>query len=205
MFWKKYRQTVTETKILNNYKSKELLSFYVELENRLKAMETKFTINDSENKKTFVNEICSKPSKRNYSTNKTDVFLIDDIWSLDILDSKDWGAENKRGYRYVVVVIDNFSKFGWTVLLKNRNAQTIKNSFKNILKSSKRKPNLIESDQGKDFYSNISQFFLNNQNIKHYSRNTHVGAVFAERFYRTIRDFLKRGICERSDANWIDV
>ena len=70
---------------------------------------------------------------------------------LDILDLKDYGPEINRGHRYVLVVIDNFSKFGWTTPLKNKNAQTIKNSFEIILINSKRKPNLIESDRGKDF------------------------------------------------------
>ena len=73
--------------------------------------------------KIFVNEIYSKPPKKNYPTNKTDVYHIDDIWSLDILDLKDYGPENNRDYRYVLVVKDNFSKFGWTVLLKNKNDQ----------------------------------------------------------------------------------
>ena len=89
------------------------------------------------NNKIIINEIYYKPPKRNYTTNKTEVYHVDDIWSLDILDLKDYGPENNRGYRYVLVVIDNFSKFGWTVALKNKNAQTIKNSFENILISSK--------------------------------------------------------------------
>ena len=157
------------------------------------------------NIKIFINEIYSKPPKKNYATNKTDVYHIDDIWSLDILDLKDYGPKNNRGYRYVLVTIDNFSKFGWAVPLKNKNAQTIKDSFENILIGSKRKPNLIESDRGKEFYSNIFQDFLNKNNIKHYSRNSSYGAVFAERFNRTIRDLLKKIVFEHGDANWIDV
>ena len=157
------------------------------------------------NTKNFINEIYSKPPKKNYATNKTDVYHINDIWSLDILDIKDYGPENNRGYRYVLVVIDNFSKFGWTVPLKNKYAQTIKDSFENILISSKRKPNLIESDRGKEFYNNIFQDFLNKNNIKLYSRNSSFGSVFAERFNRTIRDLLKRPVFEKGDGNWIDV
>ena len=157
------------------------------------------------NIKIFINEIYSKPPKKNYATNKTDVYYIDDIWSLDILDLKDYGAENNRGYRYVLVTIDNFSKFGWTIPLKNKNAQTIKDSFENILINSKRKPNLIETDRGKEFYNNIFQDFLNKNDIKLYSRNSSYGAVFAERFNRTIRDLLKKIVFERGDANWIDV
>ena len=157
------------------------------------------------NIKIFINEIYSKGPKKNYATNKTDLYYIDDTWSLDILDLKDYGPENNRGYRYVLVIIDNFSKFGWTVPLKNKNAQAIKDSFENILISSKRKPNLIETDHGKDFYNNIFQNFLNKYNIKLYSRNSSFGSVYAERFNRTIRDLLKKPVFEQGDAKWIDI
>ena len=132
----------------------------------------------------FINEIFSKAPKKNYSTKKTNVYLIDEIWSLEILDLKDYGPENNRGYRYVLDIIDNFSKFGWTVPLENKKAQTKKNissnSFENIIIYSKIKPNLIESDRGKQFYNNIFQDFLNKNKIKIYSRNSSYGAVFAE-------------------------
>ena len=157
------------------------------------------------NIKIFINEVYSKPPKKYYATNKTDVYYIDDTWSLDILDLKDYGPENNRGYRYVLVTIEDFSKFGWTIPLKNKNAQTIKDSFENILINSKRKPNLIETDRGKEFYNNIFQDFLNKNDIKHSSRNNSYGAVFAERFNKTIRDLLKRPVFEKGDGNWIDI
>ena len=124
---------------------------------------------------------------------------------MDILDLKNYGPKNNRGYRYVLVILDNFSKFGWTVPFKNKNAQTIKDSFENILISSKRKPNLVESDRGKEFYNNILQDFLNKNNIKIYSRNNSFGSVFAARFNPTMRDLLKKIVFEKGDANWIDV
>ena len=55
------------------------------------------------------------------------------MWSMDILDLKDYGPENNRGYRYVLGVFHGFSKFGRTVPLKNKNAQTKKDSFENCL------------------------------------------------------------------------
>ena len=157
------------------------------------------------NIKIFINEIYSKPPKRNCATNKTDIYYIDDIWSLDILDLYDYGPKNNRGHRYVLVVIDNFSKYAWTIPLKNKNAITIKDSFENILLSSKRKPNLFETDRGKEFYNNIFQDFLNKNNIKLYSGNSSYGAVFAERFNRTVRDLLKKIVFEQGDAKWIDI
>ena len=155
------------------------------------------------NIKIFLNEIYSKPPKKIYPTNKTDVYHIDHIWSLDVLDLKDYGPKNKRGYKYVFVVIDKFSKCGWTVSLKNKNSQTIKDSFENILSNSKRKPNLIESDRGKEFDNNIFQDFLKKNKIKIYSRNTSLGAVFAERFNRTVKHLLKKIVFDHGDANWI--
>ena len=101
--------------------------------------------------------------------------------------------------------MDIFSKYGWTIPLKNKNAQTIKDSFENILIGSKRQPNLIESDRGKEFYNNIFQDLLKKNNIKIYSRNSSYGAVFAERFNRTIRDLLKKPVFEKGDGNWIDI
>ena len=124
---------------------------------------------------------------------------------MDILDLKDYDPENNRGYRYVLVVFDNFSKFGWTIPLKNKNAQTIKDSFETILINSKKKPDLIDTDRGKEFYNRIFQDLLDKNNIKMYSRNSSYGAVFAERFNRTIRDLLKKHVFEKGDGNWIDV
>ena len=83
---------------------------------------------------------------------------IDDTWSADLLDMIDYGTKNNNGFRYILVVIDNFSKFGWTIPLKNKYAQTIVDEFSKIIKF--RKPNLIESDDGKEFVNKIFNEFL---------------------------------------------
>ena len=106
-------------------------------------------------------------------------------------------CKNNRGYRYVLVIIDDFSKFGWTTSLKNKNAQTKKVSFENILMSSERKPILLRIDRGKEFLNMVFQDFLNKNIIKICSRNSSYGAVFVERFNHTIRDLLKRPLFEK--------
>ena len=133
---------------------------------------------------------------------------------MDILDLKDYGTEKgcryvsvifdyfikfglyllKRGYRYVSVIFDYFIKFGWTNQLKNKNAQTKKESLENILIGSKRSPNLIQTDQGKKFHNNCFQNFLNKNEIKLHSRKTSLGAVFVEKYNRLFRDLLKRPV-----------
>ena len=155
--------------------------------------------------KIFINEIYSKPPKKNYATNKTYVYHSDDNWSLNILDLKDYGPKNNRGYRYVLVVIDNFSNYIWTIPLKNKKAQSVKDAFENILKSSRRKPNLIESDDGSQFVGKFFTNLLNTKNIQRYSKNTSLGAVFSERYNKSIGNLLKKPVFERCDGNWIDV
>ena len=99
--------------------------------------------------KSFIDEVYSKAPKKNCSTSKTDVYYIDNIWSLDILDLKVYGPENNRGFRHNLVVIDKFSKFRWTIPLKNKKARTKKDSFGNIPQTSKRKLKSKETDRGK--------------------------------------------------------
>ena len=72
------------------------------------------------NIKKYVNEIYTNGPRQNYITNKTNVYNIDDIWSLDIVDLKGYGPESNRNYRYVLVVLDSFSKYDWTVPLKKK-------------------------------------------------------------------------------------
>ena len=62
-----------------------------------------------------------------FATNKTDVSLSDHFWNLDMLDLKDYGPENIKGYRYVL--FEKFSILCWTIPLKNENAQTIEDSL----------------------------------------------------------------------------
>ena len=104
-----------------------------------------------------------------------------------------------------MVKIDNFSKFSWTIGLKNKNSQSIKDASENILTISKRKPNLIESDDGSEFVNKVFTNLLNNNNIERFSRNTSSGAVFTERFNRTIRDLLKKPAFQSGTSNWVDI
>ena len=65
-----------------------------------------------------------------------------------------------------MIVIANFSKVGWTVPLENENAEIIKPSLEKLPITSKRKPDLIETDNGKEFVSKIFSDLLNKSNIK---------------------------------------
>ena len=119
-----------------------------------------------DNIKTFIDEIFFKPLKKIFPTNKTKIKSFVDTWSSDLLDMNDYGPKNNRGYRYILVVIDIVSKFGWTIPLKNKYALSITDAFSQIFKTSRGKPYLLERDNGKECINKIFNDFLNRHNIK---------------------------------------
>ena len=153
--------------------------------------------------KIFIDEIYSKPPRKNYPTNKIVYNHIDEIWSIDLADMIDYKISNNKGYRYLFIVIGNFSKYLWAIPLKNKYSQTNTNEFSNITTTSKRKPLKIESDRGTEFYNSIFQNFLKSKNIQHYSRYTDKGPSIAERVIRTIRNLLKKPVFLAGNADWV--
>ena len=77
----------------------------------------------------------------------------DNIWSVDLADMQLLGKFNK-GFRLLLCVIDNFSKYPWVIPLKDKKCISIANGFQKILDDLKRKPNKIWVDKGSEFYNN---------------------------------------------------
>ena len=70
--------------------------------------------------KIFIDEIYSSPPKKKYPTNKIKYNHIDDIRSMDLVDIIDYKISNIKGYRYIFIIIDKFSKYLWAIPLKNK-------------------------------------------------------------------------------------
>ena len=128
---------------------------------------------------------------------------IDEIWSIDLADMIDYKISNNKGFRYIFIIINNFSKLLRCIPLKNKNSQTITNDFSNILNKSKRKPLKIESYRGTEFYNSIFLNYLKIKNKQHYSRFIDTGPSLAERVIRTVRNLLKKPVFLAGNADWI--
>ena len=63
-------------------------------------------------------------------------------------------SQFNKGFRFLLCVIDIFSKYAWVVPLKDKKGVSIVNAFKSIFKKSNRKPNKIWVDKGSEFYNN---------------------------------------------------
>ena len=93
----------------------------------------------------------------------------------------DYKISKNKGFRYIIVNFDNFSKYTWCIPLNYKNSEKILNEFSNILTKSKRKPFKVKSDRGDEFYNSIFQSFLNSKNTHYFSRFTNKGPSIAER------------------------
>ena len=69
--------------------------------------------------KTFFDEVYSKPPPKNYPTNKMKYNHIDEIWNIDLADFSDYKTSNNKGFGYIFVITDNFSKKLWAIPLQN--------------------------------------------------------------------------------------
>ena len=76
----------------------------------------------------------------------------DNIWGADLADMQLLNKYNK-GIRFLLCVIDIFSKYAWVVPLKDKKGVSIVTAFESILKQSNRKPNKIWVDKGSEFYN----------------------------------------------------
>ena len=69
---------------------------------------------------------------------------------------------NKR-IKYLLCVIDLFSKYAWVIPIKDKKGVSIVNAFRKISDISTRKPNKIWFDQGSEFYNNYFKDFFENK------------------------------------------
>ena len=74
-----------------------------------------------------------KPIKRNFSKTRVIVHNVDNIWCSDLVDMQKLSKWNK-GYKYLLMVLDLFSKYGWIVPLKTKTGLEVSGAFESIFK-----------------------------------------------------------------------
>ena len=63
-------------------------------------------------------------------------------------------SKYNKGIRYLLCVIDLFSRYAWVIPLNNKKGESIVEGFEKILDDSNRKPNKIWVDHGNECYNN---------------------------------------------------
>ena len=97
-----------------------------------------------------------KPVTRKFRKRRVVVNGIDEIWTADLVDMQAF-AEYNDGVKYLLTVIDVFSKYGWIVPMKDKSGKSTANGLTKIFTNSGRKPGKIWVDKGKEFYNKTSE------------------------------------------------
>lgn len=145
-----------------------------------------------------------KPIRHKFKRRRVFVFNIDDIWSADLKDMHQLAEQNKN-YKYLLNVIDLFSKTVYSIPLKTKSSQEIIDSFEKLFKSSKRKPLKLWTDQGTEFTNNNFRKFLQDSNIDLYHVYNEGKACVIERFNRTLGEMIQKHLTSTNSSKYIDI
>ena len=115
-------------------------------------------------------------------------------------------SKYNKGIRFLLCVIDIFSKYAWVVPLKDKKGISIVKAFQSILKqsNSKRKSNKIWVDKGSEFYNAYFKKWLQDNNIVMYSTHNEGKFVVAESFIRTLKSKIYKYMTSISKNVYID-
>ena len=114
-------------------------------------------------------------------------------------------SKYNKGIRYLLCVIDLFSKYAFVVPLKDKKGATIVNEFQSTLNKSRRKPNKIWVDQGSAFYNNNFKKWLKDNDISMYSTHNEGKFVVTERFIRTLKNKIYKHMTSISKNVYLDI
>ena len=95
--------------------------------------------------------ISNRPSISKFEEQKVHSFFRGKILGADLADMQLISKYGKR-FRFLLYVIDIFSKYAWVVPLKDKKTNAVTNAFQNVLNKSRCKPNK-KVDKFTDFYN----------------------------------------------------
>ena len=144
-----------------------------------------------------------KPIIRRFKERTVYSVFKDNIWGADLADKQLISKFNK-GFRFLLCVIDFFSKYAWVVPLKDKKGVSIVDAFQKILDKSGRKPNKIWVDKGGEFYNSSFKKWLKDNDIEMYSIHNEGKSVVAERFIRPLKTKIYKYMTSISKDVYID-
>lgn len=143
-----------------------------------------------------------KPARRNFVRRRIHVYSKNDLFHSDLIDLISYSREN-RGFRYILCVIDCFTKYAWCVPLKSKKGVEVAAAIDGILAN--RRPNLLQVDRGTEYYNKNVNNVMKKYDIKMYSTYSTTKAAIAERFIRTIKEKMFRQFTASGSHEWLTI
>ena len=138
-----------------------------------------------------------KPVKRKFKKRRVLVNGIDKIWAADLVDMQAFSKFN-HGIKYLLAVIDVFSKYGWLIPLKDKTGKSVASALKTI--SKEKKPEKMWVDKGKEFYNKDVK-----ELIELYSTENEEKSSVVERWIRTMKENVWKYFTDNNTNVYIDI
>lgn len=124
------------------------------------------------------------------------------LWDVDLLDLKEYQRFNNK-YRYILTVLDVFSRKAYGEALTNKSASSTAAAFQRILNIEQ--PEAVRTDHGNEFKREFNKL-LKDHTVKHIlTSSPEIKANYVERFHRTFRDKLTKFMTYNNTQVWIKI
>lgn len=141
-----------------------------------------------------------RQARKRYPTRKYIVHDIDEQWQADLAEVGQI-ADKNQGYRYILTVIDIFSRYAWCRPLKNKKGETVAEAFNDIFKEG-RIPKRVQTDQGKEFENRWVQALFKTHQVEWFAIKSANKAALVERFNRTLKQRMWKFFTSKNRMVW---
>lgn len=150
----------------------------------------------------IINEL-HKSARKSFVRRHVEIRNIKDLYQIDLIEMRPYAKVNK-GYNYILIVIDVFTKFVWGQPVKSKSGKDVTLAMSKIL-TEDNIPKNCQSDLGKEFYNKFFQSLMDKYKINHYSTYSTTKASIVERVNRTLKSLLWKEFSYRGNHKWIDI
>lgn len=154
-------------------------------------------------KQAVVSEL-HKPTRKRFRRRRVIIKGLNDLIQADLVEMIPYAKINK-GYRYILVVINVFSKFVWALPVKRKTGKDVANAMKKILSQMKPTPKNLQTDNGKEFYNSDFQVLMKSNGINHYSTFSNLKASIVERVNRTLKNMMWKEFSLQGSYKWLSL
>lgn len=145
-----------------------------------------------------------RPARKNFTRRHTVIRGYNELMQSDLIDMQNYAKINK-GYKYILIVIDAFSKYLHARPLKSKSGIVVANAMSDILENLRVYPKHVQTDAGTEYFNVHFKKLMNKHNINHYSTFSKTKAAIAERVIRTIKSWLYKKFSLQGNHKWINI
>lgn len=153
------------------------------------------------NVRQLISEELHSPARRFFPRRRVILKSMFDLYQADILELQEFAKENK-GHRYILLVINCFSKYAFGIPLKTKTAIEVSKALEPILKKHKMKH--FQTDNGTEFYNSHTKKLFQKYKINHYSTFSELKSSIAERLVKTIKSKLYKMFTMNCNRKWLN-